>query len=227
MSKYHFIKEYSVADYEAVSQQSLQAAQAMLQAQWTTHSQKAGVILQSTQVNGDFVPTHLKLMKAQKTLPFKAADIFAYLTSPEGFAILDPVSNPANHYQQPLFKSQAHGQQHYEITSTQMQLGLMKREFLVLNTYDQEQKLFVSTSVAAPTLAHNCQFPQHQRAYNSFVLAVVAQTSTSAIVTIINFMDLRLNFPLSDQILNFSNQRFLQHLFKMINHELLTQTLSG
>ncbi|MGL6008799.1 MAG: hypothetical protein ACRC1D_05020 [Culicoidibacterales bacterium] len=222
MEGYQFIKEYPDTDYQAISHQSLLAAKAMLTATWPMYSQKAGVCLQTSPIVDP--TTKLTIFKAQKTLPFPAATIFSYATSAKGFAILDPVSNPDDHYREPLLVHQVSSSHRYEIANTHMQIALIKREFLVLNTYDSHEQIFVSTSVAAPTLVHNCHFPSKQRAYNSFVLAVQAETPTSAVVTIVNFMDMRLTFPLSDAILNQMNRYFLQRLFPAIEHELAQQS---
>lgn len=69
---------------------------------WKLENKGKGIYVESKPVKGDFAESGIMVMRSSGYIYADAETVFTLLTSPEGFAILDPVSKPEDHFKPPL-----------------------------------------------------------------------------------------------------------------------------
>lgn len=180
---------------------------------WKSEGQTTQVRIESARVSGALAPTQLRVMRAVGEIGLNSEALFAFLTSPAGFAVLDPVSRKSDHQKPVLQRYPWKEGSRLELASASIVFPMFTREFLVLNLIDQEQKLFVSKSVSHP------DFPaqsQNKRALNTFAVRVVALDEQHSRLEILNYMNMAFSGTELAPILNYSNRLFLRKLYQQI-----------
>ena len=127
-----------------------------------------------------------------------AGELYALLTSPEGFAIIDPMSDPADFSE--YLRKYRWGGRRLELAEAKVEAvpGLSRaREFCVLNAFDCRARTFVSKSVQHNAMPGSSPYADggdppagRVRALNTFALRTTPLPGGMARLELINYADL-------------------------------------
>jgi hypothetical protein len=115
---------------------------------WKSH--RAGYLehLESAPVSGPFARLRVRITRGCTTAKYPAEKLFQLLTSPEGFAVLDPVSRESDHNNPPLESYIKTQKMKVEAAITVAPIPLLKpAEFVVFNATNYKDLIFVSKSI--------------------------------------------------------------------------------
>lgn len=173
---------------------------------WHTALEGDGARVESIRIDrGPFNLSGVLLTRGAFTIAnITAAALYRLLTSPEGFQIIDPLSDPADFSKYKQRYHWARGRLEVAEAHVPLPPPLSPREFCVLNAFDNRRRTFVSKSVqhvsmpgASPFAADSEQPEGRVRALNTFALrahplprAHGASTGVGATLELINYADL-------------------------------------
>ncbi len=195
---------------------------------WKSHagrpSPKDGsCLVESCLVAGPFAASGVFLTRSTGIIGMSAGELFDHLVSPEGYAVIDPMSDPRDHLDPPLERYSWKPGCRLEAARSAARLPLMReREFVVLNAIDPGARLFVSKSILHAACPGGSRYsalaPARKgpiRALNTFGIEVAVLDQGRSRVRCINYADLAGIIPPGP--LNTVNTRFfLQALYKRI-----------
>ena len=139
--------------------------------EWLSEINNTALLVESKPVLIDGKKVNLPLQRAvAMTNCTSAKDLFDFMMSPEGFEVIDPISNPQDFYAAPIssYSWGRRGTLKIDRTIVPLVFPLTRREFVVLNVKETKTMTFVSKSVIYPT---SKKFPV-VRAFNSFALKI-------------------------------------------------------
>lgn len=163
---------------------------------WRTTWRRSGLLVQATEVTGPFAPAGVLVTRAVGDLRSDAPGVFSFLVSPQGFAVIDPLSDEADHHRPPLATFDWLPAARLECAVTGVRLpGVPQLEFVVLNAIDPARRVFASSSVLHPARPGGSVYsgepapPDVIRAINSFALAVQPLGAHRCRVLVMNYAD--------------------------------------
>jgi len=234
--------EQFVADAPAFAALMMAEANRMWASEgWKPERRRGGVFVESKPVDGPFKGTGILVMRSAGLVRAEPQVIFDFLVSPEGYAVLDPVSNPQDHKHPPL--------EVYDwLPGSRLEAALATAktpfsppcEFVVLNAIHPCERIFVSKSILHPKRPGASKFYRVDADHPAAGVAAVNRAlNTMAIrcdsapggtnLLCLNYVDMGLwNMP---WLYNFINRNFFAMLYKRLkmrlkSREALYQTLT-
>ena len=140
--------------------------------EWSSDINSTSLLVESKPVLIDEKKINLPLQRAVAMVNCTSAkDLFTFMITPEGFAVIDPFSNKEDFYAAPLASYSWGRRGTLQIERTIVPLGfpLTPREFVVLNVKETKTMTFVSKSIIYPTPTTKGPLI---RAFNSFALKI-------------------------------------------------------
>ncbi len=200
---------------------------------WRKESQKKGVLIESKPVSGVFADSGILMMRSSGQLSGKAKRIFEFLTSPEGFAVLDPVSKPEDHTHPPIEVYDWKPNARLEVALAHVNMPLMpKTEFLVLNAIDSNNLTFVSKSIVHPKHPGSSIFYEGSdeyvkakngkatkspnRSLNTMAIRLRELSDATSELLILNYVDMGVKRGKAGWVYNLINRKFFGPLYKRI-----------
>lgn len=190
---------------------------------WKVEHNSKNLCVESKPVIGVFESSGILMTRAEGVVNTSASKLFNLLTSPEGFAIIDPVSSPEDHKKPPLESYQWKEEARLEAALATTKLPMMPMcDFVVLNAIDPERFIFASKSI----LHNDCkggskysgldQEAERIRALNTFAIQVEYIDEDKCRLKSINYADMA--GKTSAGMNNFVNTKiFFRLLFNRIN----------
>ncbi len=164
---------------------------------WKVESDKHGVLIESKPIDGPLASGVL-VTRASGELAVNADKFFDYITTPKGYAVIDPVSDPDDHEKKPLevYDTQEGMRLEAAVASTKIPL-LAPSDFVVLNAIDKERRMFASKSIRHDSMPGASRYTDdktpengHERALNTFVIKVQPLSENRCRVVCINYADM-------------------------------------
>ena len=142
----------SAGDAAAFAQQMFDEADRLWRSDgWKKETERNGILVESKPVAGPFAPSGIRVMRSRGVLSASADEVFALLVSPEGFALLDPMSDKEDHKLPPLQSYPWRKGARLEAALARAKVPFLGDvEFVVLNAIDPATRTFVSKSVLHP-----------------------------------------------------------------------------
>ena len=140
--------------------------------EWLSEINSTSLLVESKPVTIDGKQMNLPLQRAVAMINYTSAkDLFDFMMTPEGFAVIDPASRKQDFYADPLasYSWGRRGTLKIDRTIVPLVFPLTRREFVVLDVKETKTMTFVSKSVIYPTPTN--KFPVI-RAFNSFALKI-------------------------------------------------------
>ena len=194
---------------------------------WKTEYQKKGLLVESKPISGPLAASGVLVTRANAVVKASAQATFDLLVSPEGYAVIDPVSNPEDHKTPPLevYKWKEGCRLEAAIATTKLPM-MTACDFVVLNAIDPLSRTFVSKSILhdkAPGASKYSGVVKpslgNERALNTFALKVEPIDSNSCRVYSINYADMAGKTTAKTN--NFVNTKvFFRLLYKRIDKEM-------
>ena len=174
--------------------------------------------------HGDFARSGVLLTRARGVITDASADAtIRHLVSAEGFAIIDPMSDPTD-FAKYHEKFPWRGGARLEVADAHAAIpGFAPREFSVLNAIDVKSGVFVSKSILHASKPGGSEFNAHGlppppngtvRALNTFAVRATPLGANSCSVEMINFAHLGGSFPWS--VTNLINGGFLNGVYERL-----------
>ncbi len=200
VGKEHIISEEEIKDAPKHAEKMIAEANRMFNSTgWKDESNKDGLLVQSKKVSGTFEKSGIFVTRATSDLDVNADKLFEYITSPEGYAVIDPVSDPNDHSKKPLevYKWKKDSRLEAAVATTNIKM-LDPSDFVVLNAIDKERKIFASKSIIHKSMKGSSKYYDkyvkpsngHERALNTFVIQVEEISKNSCRVNCINYADM-------------------------------------
>ncbi len=147
----HLIGEerFAAADAPAFAARMFAEAERMWHTNgWKVESDKNGVLVESKPISGALAKSGVLVTRCLGEVNASAQETFAMLTSPTGYAVIDPVCKPEDHKEPPLQIYPWHkgGRLEAAIASTTIPT-MGTSEFVVLNAIDDNTLTFISKSI--------------------------------------------------------------------------------
>jgi hypothetical protein len=194
---------------------------------WKTTSRGREVLVEAALPSGPFSASGILLARTTGVIPTDAATLFDFLMSPEGYAILDPVTPADEHHEPPLAHYQWKRGGRLELVRAKLAMPWLKADILILNATDPDRLLFVSKSVLDEALPGASRFaggtPKGAplRALNTFAVLVEPLGSGSCRLRCLNWLDLGGRAPAF--LLNFINTRsFFPRMYRQLARRFAT-----
>lgn len=191
---------------------------------WKTEYQKNGLRVESKPISGPLAVSGVLVTRASAVVKASAQATFDMLVSPEGYAVIDPVSNPEDHKIPPLeiYKWKEGCRLEAAVATTKLPM-MTACDFVVLNAIDPLSRTFVSKSILHDKLPGGSKYSSalkssqgNERALNTFAIKVEPIDSTSCRVCSINYADMA--GKTSAKMNNFVNTKvFFRLLYKRID----------
>ena len=191
---------------------------------WRSHSGGKGsgdgaCRVESCRVAGVFAPSGVLLTRSTGMVGMPAQALFDHLTSPEGYAVIDPMSDPRDHLAPPAERYSWKPGCRLEAASSRARIPFMReREFVVLNVIDPANRLFVSKSILHAAIPGGSRYSQEAsrkngaiRALNTFGIEAEIVDPGHSRVRCVNYADLAGIIPAGP--LNLVNTRFFLQAF--------------
>lgn len=225
IGKEHLIAEEPIEDPIELANRMFEETKRMLKTTgWKTEQNKE-LIIQSKAIKGIYEISNVKVTRAQQTLNINANKLFEYITSKEGYALIDPVSNPNDH-QKPLeiYKWKKDCRLEAAIATTNIKM-LDPCDFVVLNAIDSTEMIFASKSIihnkmpgASKYLTSEIPENKHTRALNTFSIKIEAINENKCKVLCVNYADMsgKTNAKMNNLV---NTKIFFQGLYKRIEEK--------
>lgn len=148
----YLIGEQFVEDPGEFAARMVAEAQRMWAASgWRFERRRHGVLVESARVSGPFAASGIRVMRSSGLVAADPGRLFEFLVSPEGFAALDPVSDPSDHHRPPVQVYAWREGARLELATARTSFPMMAAsEFVVLNAIDPHIRTFVSKSILHP-----------------------------------------------------------------------------
>ncbi len=199
-----------------------EARESWTSANWRKVSHRRGVLVESKPVAGSFASSGVLHTRSVGVIEASADATFAMLTSPQGYAVIDPVSDPADHERPPLESYDWRPGTRLEAAVAFAKMpGLPECEFVVLNAIDPAQRLFVSKSILHDAAPGGSRYSEEQeppegrvRALNTFAISTEPLGPDRCTLRILNYADM---VAVPSGVMNLINTRwFLQAMHRRI-----------
>jgi len=209
------IGEERISDAGAFAERMLCEAERMWSSTgWKVESQRDGLLIESKAVSGVFESAGLRVTRCAGEIEAPAEVTFSMLISPEGYAVIDPISDPADHDRPPLETYAWRPGSRLEAAVSTADLPMMStREFVVLNAIDPATRVFASKSILHDGWPGGSQFSGEPppssgqvRALNTFAIKVEEVSDRRCRVLCINYADMAGGTPA--RIANLINTKF-------------------
>ncbi len=197
--KEHLIGEERLTDAPKFAMRMYDEAERMFRTTgWKIESIKDGVLVESKPVSGSFEQSGVLVTRAFGSVDADADTLFKYMTSPQGYAVIDPVSDPADHEKQPLevYDWKVDARLEAAVASTNIP-ALGHFDFVVLNAIDPEKRIFASKSIQHDNMPGTSRYSSdtkpengHERAINTFVIKLVPISADRCRAMCINYADM-------------------------------------
>ncbi|TMW65346.1 hypothetical protein Poli38472_007988 [Pythium oligandrum] len=186
---------------------------------WTVLSNTDGVLNEAKPVSGVFAAANVNITRATAEVAVAAQTLFDFLITPEGYQLIDPLSNPEDFGKDPLeafptdnWRGSGNAdKKRIDVTRVEAIIpNMVTREFVTLNAADALERIFVSKSVqhkgdpgcsiygppSCNTLATN-----PLRVLNTFGVSVepVEGNDSKSLVKLINYADIAFGAAVSNQ----------------------------
>ncbi len=193
---------------------------------WRVESMADGVVVESKQVSGVFESANILVMRSDGEINSHYQDVFEFLISPEGYAVLDPVSKPEDH-QLPLLETYTWRENtRLEAATARAKIPFMEEvDFVVLNAIDYSTCIFVSKSIIHDSIPGGSKYSSEPpvsgskiRALNTFAVKVEPIDENKCRLQFINYVDMGIDIP--SFIYDFTNRLFLALIYSRINDEM-------
>ena len=190
---------------------------------WKEESYRNNLLVESKPISGPLAESGVLVTRASGVINACAQSTFDLLTSPEGYAIIDPVSSPEDHEKPPLQIYEWRDGCRLEAAIATTKLPMMaESDFVVLNAIDPFEKVFASKSVIHDLSPGGSKYSGeekpisgNERALNTFAIKVEPIDNATCRVLSINYADMA--GKTSSGINNFVNTKvFFKLLYKRI-----------
>mmetsp|Transcript_54181 Transcript_54181/g.171951 ORF Transcript_54181/g.171951 Transcript_54181/m.171951 type:complete len:298 (-) Transcript_54181:330-1223(-) len=184
---------------------------------WTTTLEGEGVVVEAKKVSGVFESSGCLLTRAGCRIDkYSAAEVFALLTSVEGYSIIDPGSDPED-FKTPgaLGKVDWGPGRRLELDRAYAMKGtsLFKpREFCVLNAIDPSRAVFASKSILVKDMPGGSAFSSagappngNVRALNTFAAHCIPNGTGGCTLVIVNWIQMFGEGRVADALTNWVN----------------------
>ncbi len=172
-------------------------------------------------------------MRSRGFIDANAKEVFNLLTSPKGYAILDPVSNPEDHEKPTIAEYEWKQNTRLEVAHADVVSKLMpKAEFVVLNATDFNNMIFVSKSIVHPKHpGYNIFYDEKKqltkvkvsevtRALNTMAIRVIETAENESELLVLNFVDMGMGIGKGTWLYNIINKHFFIPLCKRVKAQL-------
>ncbi|MDM8533241.1 carotenoid oxygenase family protein [Clostridiaceae bacterium HSG29] len=191
---------------------------------WKEEINKRGLLVESKPISGPLASSGVLITRASGIINASAQLTFDLLVSPEGYAVIDPVSRPEDHEKSPLEIYDWHEGCRLEAAIATTKLPFMPEcDFVVLNAIDPFKKVFASKSILHKESPGGSKYSKeeyplngNERALNTFAIKVEAIDNVSCRVLSVNYADMA--GKTSGSMNNFVNTKvFFKMLYNRIN----------
>ncbi len=196
-SSEHIIGEERVGDGVDFAARMMAEAEGMWSStDWKKERIRQGVLVESKPVSGVFESAGIKIMRSEGLVHASQTEVFEFLVSPAGFAILDPTSDPTDHLKPVLQSYPWKDQARLEAATSKTKIPYTPGfEFVVLNAIDYTTCTFVSKSIIHDSMPGGSPYSQENqveggipRAVNTFAVKVLPVSETESKLLLINFV---------------------------------------
>jgi len=193
---------------------------------WKLEIKDKDFLVESKRVSGTFKKSGARIMRSSSILNVNAKDAFELITSPCGYAILDPVCKPEDHARPPLETYTWKEGCRLEAARATLTIPFfLDAEFVVLNAINSHELIFISKSIIHDACPGGSRFSNEtqntkgvDRAINTFGVKVEYLSENSCKILLLNFLDMGIAIP--PFILNFINVSFFKPLYKRLEKKL-------
>lgn len=226
----HIIGEETLEDAEAFAERMAAEVERMWRTTgWKVETDKEGVLVESKPVSGPFEASEVLVTRSVGEIPAPAQATFDMLVSPDGYAVIDPISKPEDHELPPLeiYTWREGSRLEAAIATTNIPV-LPTSEFVVLNAIDPTARIFASKSILHEKRPGGSKYSSApavngapERAINTFAIKVEAVDDDSCRVYCVNYADMAGKTSASmNNLIN--TKAFLPPLYKRIAKEMKT-----
>lgn len=165
---------------------------------WKVESNSKGVLVESKPIDGVLASGGICVVRATGIIDAKASEFFAFITSPTGYAVIDPVSDKEDHEKEPLevYEWRENCRLEAAVATTKIP-GMKPCDFVVLNAIDPNEMIFASKSILHPSMPGGSKYSGeptpsngHERALNTFVIKIEPISETKCKALCINYADM-------------------------------------
>lgn len=192
--------------------------------EWSSDINSTSLLVESKPVLINGKKINLPLQRAVAMVNCTSAnDLFTFMMSPEGFAVIDPASGKEDFYAAPLISYSwgRRGTLQVDRTIVPLVFPLTRREFVVLNVKETKTMTFVSKSVIYPTTKN--KFPV-VRGFNSFALRVTSSTNQIKHMCKMEMINIVTGLIPYDGLANFINAKlYFPQLIKRLKSSVKTK----
>ena len=163
-------------------------------------------------------------MRSKGIIKNPATKVFNLLTSPQGFAILDPVCDTEDHKKPLIHTYEWKDGARLEVALARVNFPIMpEAEFIVLNAIDPGRLIFMSKSVvyqnhpgSSPYFNGNADYTKNTklRALNTMALYVKPIDQNTCELLILNYIDMCIQKGKASWIYNLINKNFFHKIYK-------------
>lgn len=221
----HMIEEVYVTDAKVHAQKMFAEANRMFKTTgWKEESNKDGVLVESKPVAGTFQSAGVCVTRASAIMETSAEKLFAFITSPKGYAVIDPVCDPDDHEKAPLEVYEGSETLRLEAALAGTNIpGMKPCDFVVLNAIDSEKMIFASKSILHDSMPGGSKYSGenpptngHERSLNTFVIKIESIDEKQCRALCINYADMAGKTPAGMN--NFINKKvFFNPLYKRMH----------
>jgi hypothetical protein len=193
---------------------------------WNCEYDRDGLIVESKPIHGDLEPSGVNITRSRKVLNASAKETFDMLTSPEGYAVIDPISKEDDHKEPPLevFEWKNKGRLEAAVATTNLPM-MPESEFVVLNAIDYDHLIFASKSILHSKIKGSSKYgpcpsdASKERALNTFAIVVKEVDDETCLVECINYADMGgKSAPFMNNFVN--KKMFFPPLYKRIQKKM-------
>ncbi len=199
VGKEHLIGEERILDAPKFAELMFEEANRMFKTNgWKKEYEKNGLKVESKGISGQFEKAKVRVARAFCELDVNADSLFKYITSPKGYAVIDPVCDPEDHEKKPLevYNWKENCRLEAAVASNKMPV-LGESDFVVLNAIDSDIRTFASKSIYHKAMPGGSKYSNlskpangHERALNTFVLKIDPIGDNRCKVSAINYVDM-------------------------------------
>ncbi len=222
--KEDLIGEERLVDAPAFAERMISEVERLWQTTgWKEERDKGGVLVESKEVKGVFESSGVLVTRSLGDIQASAKATFDMLTSPEGYAVIDPVSKEEDHKKPPLeiYEWRDGCRLEAAVATTNIPV-LPTSDFVVLNAIDAKARLFVSKSIIHEKVPGGSRYSKESppengrvRALNTFAIKIEEIDDNRCRVYGINYADMA--GKTSAKMNNFVNTKaFFPPLYKRI-----------